>query len=93
MDPNKAQMKNLGNKLTEEAVESTNKDLSKHLENLNVINNSKEEAPVLKLKAHDIELLKRELDLTNDEAKKQLIKYKGNVEDVIEAFLNDFCLD
>ena len=41
MDPKKAEMKNVGNKLAEENVENANKDMSKELENLNKITTSK----------------------------------------------------
>ena len=80
MDPNKAEIKNIGNKLTEENESSNNKDMSKELESLNK----------LKIKEHDIELLKRELDITYDEAKLELIKFQGDVKKVIEDFLNRF---
>ena len=90
MDPKKAEMKNVGNKLAEENVENTNKDMSKELENLNKISASNESQPVIKIKEHDIELLKDELDITYEEAKNKLIKYQGNVNTVIEIFLNDF---
>ena len=90
MDPKKAEMKNVGNKLAEENVENTNKDMSKELENLNKISTSNESQPVIKIKEHDIELLKDELDITYEEAKNKLIKCQGNVNTVIEIFLNDF---
>ena len=83
-------MKNVGNKLAEENVENTNKDMSKELENLNKISASNESQPVIKIKEHDIELLKDELDITYEEAKNKLIKCQGNVNTVIEIFLNDF---
>ena len=38
----------------------------------------------------DIELLKKELDITYEEAKLQLIKAQGDVKQVIENFLNNF---
>ena len=90
MDHKKAEMKNVGNKLAEENVENTNKDMSKELENLNKISASNESQPVIKIKEHDIELLKDELDITYEEAKNKLIKCQGNVNTVIEIFLNDF---
>ena len=90
MDPKKAEMKNVGNKLAEENVENTNKDMSKELENLNKISASNESQPVIKIKEHDIELLKDELDITYEKAKNKLIKCQGNVNTVIEIFLNDF---
>jgi len=90
MDPNKAEIKNIGNKLTEEHESSNTNDMSKELESLNKLNNEKKELPVIKIKEHDIELLKRELDITYDEAKLQLIKFQGDVKKVIEDFLNRF---
>ena len=76
MDANKAEIKNIGNKLTDE--EGTgNKDMSKELENLNIIVGDKK-LPVITIKEKDIELLKSELDITYEEAKLQLIKYQEN---------------
>ena len=43
-----------------------------------------------KIKESDIELLKSELDVTYDEAKKKLIKCQGDVNKVFDEFLNDF---
>ena len=90
MDPKKVEIKNLGNKLAGENEENSNKDMTKELENLNKISTSKEDQPVIKIKEHDIELLKNELDITYDEAKNKLIKYLGDVNKAMEAFLNDF---
>ena len=50
MDPKKAEMKNLGNKISEENVESNNKNVSKELENIKKISASQESQPVIKLK-------------------------------------------
>ena len=93
MDPKKAEMKNVGNKLAEENVENANKDMSKELENLNKITTTKEPQPVIKIKEQDIELLKNELDVTYEEAKNKLIKCQGDVNKVIELFLNDFNIE
>jgi len=90
MDPKKAEMKNVGNKLSEENVEHTNKDMSKELENLNKITGTKESQPIIKIKENDIELLKSELDITYDEAKNKLIKSQGDVNKAFELYLNDF---
>ena len=90
MDPKKAEMKNVGNKLTEENVENANKDMTKELENLNKMTASKEPQAIIKIKENDIELLKNELGITYDEAKTKLINCKGNIKDAIEIFLNDF---
>ena len=49
MDPKKAEMKNLGNKISEENVESNNKNVSKELENIKKISASQESQPVIKL--------------------------------------------
>ena len=92
MDPKKAEMKNVGNKLAEENVENPNKDMSKELENLNKITTTKEPQAVIKIKEQDIELLKNELDITYEEAKNKLIKSQGDVNKAIEIFLNDFNL-
>ena len=88
MDSKKDQIKNIGNKLTDEHVEG-NKDMSKELENLNNIVDDKK-LPVITIKEKDIELLKRELDITYEEAKLELIKYQGDVKKVFDAFLNEF---
>lgn len=88
MDSKKDQIKNIGNKLTDENVEG-NKDMSKELANLNNIVDDKK-LPVITIKEKDIELLKRELDITYEEAKLELIKYQGDVKKVFDAFLNDF---
>ena len=93
MDPKKVEIKNIGNKLVEENVENTNKDMSKELENLNKLSTSKEPQAVIKIKEHDIELLKSELDITYEEAKNKLIKSHGDVNKVIDEFLNDFNLE
>ena len=93
MDPKKAEMKNVGNKLAEENVENANKDMSKELENLNKIKGTKESQPIIKIKENDIELLKNELDITYEEAKNKLIKCQGDVNKVIELFLNDFNIE
>ena len=93
MDPKKVEIKNIGNKLVEENVEATNKDMSKELENLNKISSAKEPEAVIKIKEHDIELLKSELDITYEEAKKKLIKSNGDVNKTIEEFLNDFNIE
>ena len=90
MDPKKAEMKNVGNKLAEESLENTNKDMSKELENLNKLATSKEPQTVIKIKEHDIELLKNELGITYEEAKNNLINCKGDINNAIEIFLNDF---
>ena len=90
MDPKKLELKNIGNKLAEENEENTNKDMSKELENLNKIAASKGPQPVITIKQKDIDLLKDELDITTEEAKKKLIKCQGNINQAIEIFLNDF---
>ena len=90
MDPKKAEMKNVGNKLSEESVENTNKDMSKELENLNKIKGTKESQPIIKIKENDIELLKNELDITYEEAKNKLIKSQGDVNKAFELYMNDF---
>ena len=92
MDPKKVEMKDVGNKLVEETEENTHKDMSKELENLNKITSSKEPQPVITIKQKDIDLLKDELDITTEEAKKKLIKCQGNINQAIEIFLNDFNL-
>ena len=91
MDPKKVEIKNIGNKLIEENEENANKDMAKELENLNKITTTKEVQPI-KIKEHDIELLKSELDITYEEAKNKLIKSQGDVNKAIEIFLNDFNL-
>jgi NACalpha-BTF3-like transcription factor len=91
MDPKKVEIKNIGNKLVEENEENANKDMAKELENLNKITTTKEVQPI-KIKEHDIELLKNELDITYEEAKNKLIKSQGDVNKAIEIFLNDFNL-
>ena len=93
MDPKKVEIKNIGSKLVEETVETTNKDMSKELENLNKITKNEEKQAVIKIKEHDIELLKSELDITYEEAKIKLIKCNGDVNIVIEEFLKDFNLE
>ncbi len=90
MDPKKAEMKNVRNKLAEENVENTNKDMSKELENLNKLTGTKESQPVIKIKENDIQLLKNELDITYDEAKNKLIKCQGDFNKAIEIYLNEF---
>ena len=86
MDPNKAEIKNIGNKLTEEHESSNSNDMSKELESLNKLNNEKKELPVIKIKEHDIELLKRELDITYDEAKLQLINFQEMLKKLLKIF-------
>ena len=88
MDSKKDQIKNIGNKLTDEHVEG-NKDMSKELANLNNIVDDKKR-PVITIKEKDIELLESELDITYEEAKLELIKYQGDVKKVFDAFLNNF---
>ena len=90
MDPKKAEMKNVGSKLSEDNIEHTNKDMSKELENLNKLTGEKDSQQVIKIKENDIQLLKNELDITYEEAKNKLIKSHGDVNQAIEAFLNDF---
>ena len=90
MDPKKAEMKNVGSKLSEEAVEHTNKDMSKELENLNKITGDKGAQPIIKIKESDIQLLKNELDITYEEAKNKLIKSQGDVNQAFEIYLNEF---
>ena len=84
----KDQIKNIGNKLTDEHVEG-NKDMSKELANLNNIVDDKK-LPVITIKEKDIQLLKRELDISYEEAKLELIKYQGDVKKVFDAFLKEF---
>ena len=55
--------------------------------NLNKITESKEPQPVITIKENDIELLNNELDITYVEAKKKLIKSLGNINKVIETFI------
>ena len=90
MDPKKAEMKNVGSKLSEETVEHTNKDMSKELENLNKITGDKGAKPIIKIKESDIQLLKNELDITYEEAKNKLIKSQGDVNQAFEIYLNEF---
>ena len=88
MDAKKAEITNIGNKLTDE--EGTgNKDMSKELENLNIIVDEKK-LPVITIKEKDIELLKSELDITYEEAKLQLIKYQGDLKKVLDTFIKEF---
>ena len=89
MDANKAEIKNIGNKLTDEHEGAGNKDMTKELENLNKIVDDKK-LPVITIKEKDIELLKSELDITYEEAKLELIKYQGDVKKVFDAFINNF---
>ena len=93
MDPKKAEMKDIGNKISEENIENNNKDVSKELENLKKLSTSQEPQQVIKLKENDIDLIKSELDITYDEAKAKLIKCQGDVKKVIDTFLNDFNID
>ena len=89
MDANKAEIKNIGNKLTDEHEGAGNKDMSKELENLNKIVDDKK-LPVITIKEKDIELLKSELDITYEEAKLQLIKYQGDLKKVLDTFIKEF---
>ena len=93
MDPKKAEMKNIGNKISDENIENSNKDVSEELENIKKITTSQEPQPVIKLKQTDIDLIQSELDITYDEAKDKLIKCQGDVKKVIDTFLNDFNID
>ena len=90
MDPKKVEIKNIGNKLSEEHVETTNKDMTAELANLNKMTSNQEKAVVIKIKENDIDLLKGELDITYEEAKNKLIKCQGDVNKVIEEFLTDY---
>ncbi len=90
MDPKKVEIKNIGNKLSEEHVETTNKDMTAELANLNKMTSNQEKEAVIKIKGNDIDLLKDELDITYEEAKNKLIKCQGDVNKVIEEFLTDF---
>ena len=89
MDPKKVEIKNIGNKLSEEHVETTNKDMTAELANLNKMASTQEPQAVIKIKENDIDLLKSELDITYEEAKNKLIKCQGDVNKVIEEFLTD----
>ena len=89
MDPKKVEIKNIGNKLSEEHVETTNKDMTAELANLNKMASIQEPQAVIKIKENDIDLLKSELDITYEEAKNKLIKCQGDVNRVIEEFLTD----
>ena len=89
MDPKKVGIKNIGNKLSEEYVETTNKDMTAELANLNKMASTQEPQAVIKIKENDIDLLKSELDITYEEAKNKLIKCQGDVNKVIEEFLTD----
>ena len=89
MDPKKVEIKNIGNKLSEEHVETTNKDMTAELANLNKMASTQEPQAVIKIKENDIDLLKSELDITYEEAKNKLIKCQGDVNRVIEEFLTD----
>ena len=83
-----AEIKNIGNKLTDE--EGTgNKDMSKEHENLNIFVDEKK-LPVITIKEKDIELLQSELDITYEEAKLQLIKYQGDLKKVLDTFIKEF---
>ena len=93
MDPKKAEMKNIGNKISDENIENSNKDVSEELENIKKITTSQEPQPVIKLKQTDIDLIQSELDITYNEAKAKLIKCQGDVKKVIDTFLNDFNID
>ena len=89
MDSSKAEIKNIGTKLTEDEAHTNAKDMSKELENLNKIVDDKP-MPVITIKEKDITLLQFELDITYQEAKELLIKNQGDVKKVLNAFLNDF---
>ena len=89
MDSSKAEIKNIGTKLTEDETQTNTKDMSKELENLNKIVDDKP-MPVITIKEKDITLLQFELDITYQEAKELLVKNQGDVKKVLNAFLNDF---
>lgn len=89
MDSSKAEIKNIGTKLTEEEGNTNTKDMSKELESLNRIVEDKP-LPVITIKEKDITLLQFELDITYQEAKELLIKHNGDVKKVLNVFLNDF---
>lgn len=89
MDSSKAEIKNIGTKLTEDETHTNTKDMSKELENLNKIVDDKP-MPVITIKEKDITLLQFELDITYHEAKELLVKNQGDVKKVLNAFLNDF---
>lgn len=93
MDPKKAELKNIGSKLAEENNDKQNKEMSGALKNLDQIEMTNGPQPVIKIKEHDIDLLKNELDITNDEAKNILLKYQGDVNKAIDEYLNDFNLE
>lgn len=45
---------------------------------------------VIKINNKDLDLLKNELDMPQEEATKLLIKYKGDIKAAIKHFLTDF---
>ena len=90
MEKNKDGMANMKGGIIQENSE-TKKDMSEELANLN----KKEEKPipVIKIKDSDIELIKAQLDITYEDAKTLLIKSQGDVNKVIDNFLQDFCIE
>ena len=66
--------------------------MTKELENLNKITSTGKQ-PVNTIKEHDIQLLKNEIDITNDEPKNKLIKSLGDVNKALETYLNEFNLE
>ncbi|MCQ2819995.1 MAG: hypothetical protein MJ252_22235 [archaeon] len=89
MEASKASIKGVERKLAEEEEGGSKKDMSNELANLNKLADKKE-LPVIKIQEKDINFLQSELDITFEEAKFALIKYQGDVKQVIDNFLEDF---
>jgi len=68
--------------------DSNNMNAGRELLDLNKESTQTQE--VIKINNKDLDLLKNELDMPQEEATKLLIKYKGDIKAAIKHFLSDF---
>ncbi len=84
----KDQVPNISKRFEEVDNSSNNNNAGQEL--LDLAKDEEKPKEIIKINNKDLELLKNELEMSQEEAMKILIKYKGDVKEAIRFYLNDF---
>lgn len=84
----KDQVPNITKRFEEVENNSSNNNAGQELLDLAKTDDKPKE--IIKINNKDLELLKNEIEMSQEEAMKILIKYKGDVKEAINHYLNDF---
>jgi NACalpha-BTF3-like transcription factor len=84
----KDQVPNISKRFEEVDNSSNNNNAGQEL--LDLAKNEEKPKEIIKINNKDLELLKNEIEMSQEEAMKILIKYKGDVKEAIHFYLNDF---